>query len=88
MAFCEQCGTPLGTGAGFCGDCGKPAGTPATMPLARPEGTFKQASVPPAAGPAYLAGLLEKWRRRFSVIEQAGGERVRWWKLPEARRLT
>ena len=47
----------------------------------------------PAFGPAAgagddLTGLHQKWQRRFAVIEKAGGKRARWWRWPEAKRLT
>ena len=89
MAFCEQCGAQLNTGAAFCSSCGKPAGRPATASLAVPQGTFEPASESAAAAPTDdLAGLSEKWQLRFAAIEKAGGERTRWWRWPEAKQLT
>jgi len=89
MAFCEQCGAQLSAGAAFCSSCGKPAGSPATAPLAVPRGTFEPVSTSAAVAPADdLAGLSEKWQRRFAAIEKAGGERTRWWRWPEAKQLT
>ena len=88
MAFCEQCGVQLGAGAAFCSGCGQSARTAVAVSLAMPENTFERASVPPAPVPVESSGLAEKWQRRFAAIDKAGGERVRWWKWPEAKQLS
>jgi hypothetical protein len=88
MAFCEQCGAQLNAGAAFCSSCGKPAGNPVAAALAVPQG-FEPNSMPATAAPGDdLAGLSEKWQRRFAAIDKAGGERTRWWRWPEAKQLT
>jgi hypothetical protein len=85
MAFCEQCGTQLGAGVVFCGSCGRAATLLAAAPVAAQLGTTGTASATPADD---HAGLPEKWQRRFAAIEKAGGERVRWWRMPEVKLLT
>jgi hypothetical protein len=42
----------------------------------------------PAASSDMPSALPEKWQRRFAAIEEAGGERARWWRWPEAKQLT
>lgn len=85
MAFCEKCGAQLGAGVAFCGNCGRATTLSAAVPIAAQPGGFGPAS---AGAADDLAGLPEKWRRRFAAIEKAGGERVRWWRWPEVNRLT
>lgn len=85
MAFCEQCGTQLGAGVAFCGSCGRAATLSAAVPVGTRPGSIGAASAVPADD---LAGLPEKWQRRFAAIEKAGGERVRWWRWPEGKQLT
>lgn len=89
MAFCKQCGTQKSAGAAFCSGCGKSTAVSTAVPLASQPAAFGTASIPASAVLADdLAGLSEKWRRRFAAIEKAGGERTRWWRWPEAKRLT
>ncbi|MCA8258266.1 DUF2628 domain-containing protein [Burkholderia sp. AU31624] len=89
MAFCEQCGTQLGASAAFCSGCGKPAAVPAaTLAVTPANPPTRPEFVAPAPAPDNLAGLSDKWRRRFAAIEKAGGERTRWWRWPEAKQLT
>jgi hypothetical protein len=89
MAFCDHCGTQMSAGAAFCNSCGKSTAVSTAVPLASQPGTFGATGIPASAVPADgLAGLSEKWRRRFAAIEKAGGERTRWWRWPEAKQLT
>ncbi|MGF6611857.1 hypothetical protein OKW45_006779 [Paraburkholderia sp. WSM4175] len=89
MAFCEQCGTQFGASAAFCSNCGKSVAiltsTPPVSSLGQP---VQQARTAPAQATDNLAEPSDKWRRRFAAIEKAGGERVRWWRWPEAKQLT
>lgn len=85
MAFCEQCGTQLGEAVAFCSSCGRDATLSADVPVAKQPDSVGAAS---AASADHFAELSEKWRRRFAAIEKAGGERVRWWRWPEAKLLT
>jgi hypothetical protein len=88
MAFCEQCGTQLGTGAGFCSNCGKATAT-VTASVAAASTIAGTASLPmPVASSDVPSTLPEKWQQRFAAIEKAGGERARWWRWPEAKQLT
>lgn len=88
MEFCERCGTQLGTAAVFCGGCGKPVGAAAAVPLAGPGGAFGAAGAPPpVVAVDDIAGVSETWQRRFAAIEKAGGEHVRWWRWPDAKKL-
>lgn len=67
----------------FCVQCGAQLGAGAVSC----NGCGKRATE--LSAPADLiAGLSEKWRRRFAAIEKAGGERTRWWRWPEAKQLT
>lgn len=89
MAFCEQCGTQLGASAAFCSGCGKPAAVPGAALAVMPANTPAQpASVALAPHTDNLAGVSDKWQRRFAAIEKAGGERARWWRWPQAKQLT
>jgi hypothetical protein len=88
MTFCEQCGAQLSAGAAFCSSCGKATSLSTTVPSAPLTDTFGAASITAAVAPADdLARLPGKWQRRFAAIEKAGGERVRWWRWPDARKL-
>ena len=101
MAFCEQCGTQLGTGVAFCGSCGSnvtrerqssttisahDAPTDHTATAAQDSGRADGDAVLRARIDD-LPDLPEKWRLRFEAIEKAGGDRVRWWRWPDAKRL-
>ena len=89
MAFCEQCGAQMSAGAAFCSGCGESTAVSTAVPLASLPGAFGATGIPASAVPADdLAGLSDKWRRRFAAIEKAGGERTRWWRWPEAKQLT
>ena len=104
MAFCEQCGTRLGTGAAFCGSCGssvaseRQSSTTARVQdapanhVATAGQDFGRADgiavQPQSARIEDIPALSEKWRLRFAVIEKAGGERARWWKWSEWKQLT
>jgi hypothetical protein len=99
MAFCEQCGNQLDAVAAFCSGCGTAVRTAAmpqvvSQPAFQPDPTPARVPLPqtdPASQAAPtddLSGLSEIWRRRFAAIEKAGGEEVRWWRLPHARQLT
>jgi hypothetical protein len=89
MAFCEQCGAQLGASAAFCSGCGKPVAVAASTPTVTSASPLAQSEfAAPAPANDNLAGLSDKWRRRFAAIEKAGGERTRWWRWPEAKQLT
>lgn len=87
MSFCEQCGTQLGEGAAFCAGCGNSASITASREMR--ESALRSTLDPSsrvAAGD--FTSLAQKWQRRFAAIDKAGGERVRWWKWPEAKQLS
>ena len=87
MGFCEQCGTQLGDGAVFCAGCGKEASTGALQGMRE---RALQSTLDPSTSASVddFSGYSENWRQRFAAIEKAGGERTRWWRWPEGKKLT
>lgn len=87
MGFCEQCGTQLGEGAAFCAGCGKEASAGALRGMR--ESTLQSTlDSSTSASVDDFSGYSEKWRQRFAAIEKAGGERTRWWRWLEGKKLT
>jgi len=67
----------------FCEQCGVQLGADAAFC-----NSCANAAIGSVAPADALAGLPEKWRRRFAAIDKAGGEHTRWWRWPNAKALT
>ncbi|AMV41750.1 DUF2628 domain-containing protein [Paraburkholderia caribensis] len=79
----------IARGAPFCAGCGAEVTAITTPSLATEQGTLRSSFDPML--PKTFDGfnrLPEKWRQRFAAIDKAGGERVRWWRWPNAKELT
>ncbi|KGX07415.1 zinc-ribbon domain protein [Burkholderia pseudomallei] len=88
MTFCQQCGTQLLESALFCAGCGKAIASSTASQATAPDVAWSTLGSLRGATVDDVAELPEKWRQRVAVIEKAGGDRVRWWRWPEVKRLT
>ncbi|WP_410842829.1 zinc-ribbon domain-containing protein, partial [Paraburkholderia sp.] len=46
MAFCEQCGARISSGAAFCSNCGESTAVSTAVPLASLPGAFGATGIP------------------------------------------